>query len=602
MPTPDLFPCFGIEMLGLCKYDPQAPSPSYFTVGDAVAALAFTFAVQQFLRPIYLFRLRALRIRFYYVVVAVFLGGICTVIAAAVPSIPALRGSTLAYPLNWEIAGALIIGGAYAIVAAISLRPAVVHNRNVGPFTWAGAHYLAQANDEDRLRLAEDLLSSGNLSRLAKIASEFERGKMHAVMIEFEKLREKGLEGQGVRGTVPLTPFYQFARRKQLERASHAWHFLQLISDTDFCRVIVTRHSWGFIGAVMDLADRGIYDGAGTFVQTVAWQALIQEEGMLAKEDGFEGFGRSRSFANELFGNPKILALRPLDGINSMGSMEFSKGYVSRLNIASSLMFQCEITSRGFWERSSTMGLRSMYESLSHAVSYQLYEGRKPNFLFQFERGVVDIVEIVSKELDKRNSHEYSILFAENTEPAYRTVVDDVANIVSDALESVSNKFSGFDDLSWSFALSIIGSVFDQYGDIPQGMSPLQQAVAIRIVDKLRDNMRGYYPALSRVMLAVIGPYEAGDGNKPGTARTILKNCLYEELKKIPALYDRDPDKLLDKLPPHVVYDRFSNSLTHTYRDGAKRVTILDEVETGCTDLLDATNLRVREVAEPQAA
>ena len=57
MATPELSACFGLELLGMCKYDPQTPSQSYFTIGDAVAALAFTLAVQQFLKPIYQFRI-----------------------------------------------------------------------------------------------------------------------------------------------------------------------------------------------------------------------------------------------------------------------------------------------------------------------------------------------------------------------------------------------------------------------------------------------------------------------------------------------------------------------------------------------------------------
>ena len=41
----ELFPCFGIEALGMCAYNPAQPSPTYFTLGNAVATLAFTAGV-----------------------------------------------------------------------------------------------------------------------------------------------------------------------------------------------------------------------------------------------------------------------------------------------------------------------------------------------------------------------------------------------------------------------------------------------------------------------------------------------------------------------------------------------------------------------------
>jgi hypothetical protein len=343
--------CFGLELLGMCKYDPQAPSPSYFTIGDAVAALAFTFAVQQFLKSIYLFRLRAMGVRFSYVVCAVFIGAFFTVISAAVPSIVFLRGTVLGHPVNWEIAAGLIIGTAYAIVAIITLRPAIVTKRNVENFTWAGAQLLSEATDEDRLSLAKDILSGRNIQRLVEFASEFQRAEGRAFEIEFEKLREQGREGEGIRGRLPISPFYAFARRDKLKLAGHAWHFLQLLSDRDFCRVVITRCSWKFLRAITPMTEMNLHTKAAqAFVQAVAWQSLIQDDGMLAKEDGYEGFGWSRGFAKEFFGNHKMRAFEPLNGFGSIGIIAPSIGFVSRLNIAAKLMVKSEIEHRGFWD------------------------------------------------------------------------------------------------------------------------------------------------------------------------------------------------------------------------------------------------------------
>lgn len=595
MAISELSACFGLELLGMCKYDPQAPSPSYFTIGDAVAALAFTLAVQQFLKPIYQFRLSAMGVRFSYVVCAAFIGAFLTVIAAIVPSVAFLRGTMLGHPVNWEIAGGLIIGTAYAIVATISLRSAVVTKRNISDFTGAGAQLLSEATDEDRLSFAKDVLNGQNVQKLVEIAAEFQRAEGHAIAIEFEKLREQGREKEGFRGRPPISAFYTFARRRELEMASHAWRFLELLSDRDFCRVVVTHHSWGFLRAIIPLTEANTYtEAAKTFVQAVAWQTLIQDDGMLAREDSYEGFGWSRTFAKEFFGNHKMRVFEPLNGITSIGVGAPGEGFVSRLNIASELMVSAEIKHRGFWEDRSTSSVVRIYESISHSVSFDRSENKSPAYLFELQQGITELTKIMTTALEECEPRVYNMLFAKDLETYRHDTVDEIAKLVCEGLNCVSNKFHGFDDSAWSFAHEVFGVVFERFGDVPVGLSPFQQAVAIRLIKKLKHNMDGYYPTLSRVLLAVIGPYDTKSPPKPGSASAILKDAVYFELKRLPELYDKDPKKVVERLPPNVAYDHATRTLTHTYSGGQQVITNLDDLHLGPVDLLAERSLRRR--------
>jgi hypothetical protein len=106
--------------------------------------------------------------------------------------------------------------------------------------------------------------------------------------------------------------------------------------------------------------------------------------------------------------------------------------------------------------------------------------------------------------------------------------------------------------------------------------------------------MHGFYPTLSRVLLAVIGPYETKAPEKPGSAAAILKDAVYSELKRLPELYDKDPEKVAERLPPNVSYDHATQSLIHTYSDGQQAVTILSDLQIGTVDLLAEKNLRRR--------
>ena len=140
-----LYPCFGISFWGLCAYNPAQPAPTYFTVGDAIAALGFMLAIQQLFKPIYRFRLRAYGLRILYLAWAVFLGALCSVVALLLPNLPLSHSGMFEYPITWELIGGLFIGGAYAVVAVVSLKPARLHSFNLMPFVRAASNVLSAA-------------------------------------------------------------------------------------------------------------------------------------------------------------------------------------------------------------------------------------------------------------------------------------------------------------------------------------------------------------------------------------------------------------------------------------------------------------------------
>jgi hypothetical protein len=595
MTTVGMNACFGIELLGMCKYDPQAPSPSYFTIGDAVAALAFTLAIQQFFKPIYLFRLRTKGIKLAYPVMAVFAGAICTIIAAAVPSVQFFRGTPLGYPLNWEIAGGLIVGIAYAIVTWLSLSPAVVTKSNLKNFTLAAANLLSEATDEDRLSLANDIFTGGSIKKLVEFAAEFKRAKNHALTIEFEKLREQGRESEGVRGSPPVSAYYRFERRHELDMAGHAWHFLQLLSDRDFCRVVICRQSWGFLRAIIPLTEISSHtDSAKAFVQGVAWQALVQDDGMLAREDGYEGFGKSQSFANEFFGNSKMRVFELFNGLSSLGPDKPNARFVSRLNIAANLMVQTEIKHRGFWDSRSTFDVTKIYKRLCHELSSDRSKNVSTTYHYELLSGITDLSEIVSTQLDTLEPRNYDQFFIQNLNEYHFHAVEQIADLLCEGLKSISKNFDGIADPSWSFAIDVRTKFFNDNAEVKVGLSPLQQVITIKLIDTLKLNMDGYYPTLSRVLLAMIGPYKTDVPDKQGTAYAILKKSVYYEFQRLPKLNEKDPEKVKERLPPNVTYDPLIRSLIHTYTGGQQAITKLNDLNINPVDLLDKENLRYR--------
>ncbi|MEQ8962995.1 MAG: hypothetical protein RLP02_34635, partial [Coleofasciculus sp. C2-GNP5-27] len=158
------------------------------------------------------------------------------------------------------------------------------------------------------------------------------------------------------------------------------------------------------------------------------------------------------------------------------------------------------------------------------------------------------------------------------------------AEVVFNYLCSVANNFAGAEDEQWSMALDIFGDAFPHYGDTPEGFNPMQQHLAWLILDKVRDNMHGWYPAITRVLLAVIGPYGSHKVKEKSAYKT-LEDAFYFELLRLPILQLEKPEKVQHYLPPNVKYDPERNTLIQTYRDGATRETGLSALKLEAIDL-----------------
>ncbi|WP_131197019.1 hypothetical protein [Lichenihabitans psoromatis] len=111
--------------------------------------------------------------------------------------------------------------------------------------------------------------------------------------------------------------------------------------------------------------------------------------------------------------------------------------------------------------------------------------------------------------------------------------------------------------------------------------------------------MTGYYPAISRVLLACIGPYDHKLEIRDRTAFVILKDAMYAELKKLPQLHATKPEKVGDFLPSNVTFDPETNTLTHTYRGGGTSVTDLGMLELPEVNLLDPVNWQTGNISDP---
>lgn len=594
--TPDQFACLGIHALGPCAYNPGQPAVVYFSVGDAIAGLALTLAIQQFLKPIYKFRLYAAGVRMEWLYVLVFLGLFCAMVAAVLPSLPIPHRGILAYPIVWEIFGGLSVGFAYVLIGFISIRPARLSQRRPMLFIQAAATMLSSADDDVRADFAEDLLApSRNLESLVQIAAAWEAADRWSSRAELDRLRRAGLPAR-FQGRAPISAFYIFAHRRELQGATDAATFLRILADKDFCSVLVRKAAWRTAATLERFAAQRIgSDPAKHFIQQIATQAIVHDESLMAKEVDFLGFGTIRVLSESLFSDWFMLrTYSPLSGLTLSGFGKPSAGRVDRLNKAVKMMLDTTIKGQSYWDCHYMYAAMSVYEGLLRDVSYRRFRKDSVDYLGTLHFGITELCESLDQALDQLEADFCHTLFDKDPDKFKTDLVHTVARIAYDALECLSSGFAGVDDPAWSMAISLMMHLFPKHSqNVPAGMNPLQQQLALMMIKKVRENMEGWYPPLTRVLLSTLGPYEQPNRPAGRSADVILRDAFYRELKKLRVLYDKTPEKVEHYLPPNVTYDRRANALTYRYHGGSKVTTALGRsLRIPEIDLTDDANLR----------
>jgi hypothetical protein len=538
-------------MLGTCAYNPASPFSIYFSLGEVVGALAFTLAVQQLLKPIYRFRLTARYLTLHRLYACVFAGLAAVVIAASVPNFPILHGGPWGYAIVWEIVAAILFTIAYGAVALAIVQPVRVRSDNLVEFCRSSAQLLSSANEADHLDYIADL--SRSLPRLIRAAAFIDH----------------------LRNT---SAFFDFIYRKQIERGAYASSFLRIVADPAFCESLVKRSPWSVVMMLQELAkDRLHARSAEQFIHELAYQAILRDDGMMAREVGYYGFGTAPMLSDSLFADAFILrTYNPMDWLHSIDSDLLTPQMLKRFNSAAERCFVTLIEQGMIWEAHVAFTIQNKYESIFMGA-WKIQDSKDADYRLPFEmhHSVELAIKMADKLLDSIAPQSYEMLFVTDPEKYRSDVLETLVEIVFDGLTAIANRFKGVEDRFWHTAIDTFQKAFPSIGEQPDGMTPFQQRLALKIIEKLNDNMKGFYPAISRVLFACVGPYDHKAGQKNRTAFNILKDAMYFELLQLPDLATNKPDKIRDYFPDNVTFDVSTKNLTHTYFGGEQAVTDL---------------------------
>ncbi|TSD86014.1 hypothetical protein FFK22_024660 [Mycobacterium sp. KBS0706] len=537
----------------------------YFSIGDAIAALGITLAIPQFLKPIYRFRLSNMPIGLYTAYTLVFAGAAFAFVAALIPKANIPDAWIVGISIFWELLSGVAFASGLLIITASFLIVAKLQKGKYKTFVNLSGRMLAHADDVDRVDFVREIIPS--IPDMCRAAVFLERAPSDDA-------------------------FYSFTHDADLRDGECAVALLRLMADPSFCETIVSKCSWDSAELLVGISKGGNAPlAAELFVREIGRQAIRAERSALTREMEFGGLREAPVLTAALFSDEVIVrAYSPISGIRYDDLRGVRVDFIRSLSHASEQTILTLNNCGDYWSGHGIYELAEKYEWICHDIVDQIKVDPGKKHLISYLRiGVRNYIKLVQNSFVAMNEEIRRALYAVEYEALTRkfNVVQGVAELVVRIMCGNANNFSNFDDPFWSINYGMMDQIFPRFGNIPVGMNPLQQRVAILLIAEMKENMKGRFPAVSKIILATIGPIGDDDKRKIGTAFEILKDAIYKELGSYKIFYQEDPERAQRFLPGNVRYSIEHDTLFHRYRNGLERATELARVHVGAVNLYD---------------
>ncbi len=527
----------------------------YFSIGDAVAGLGIFLIIPQFLKPVYFFRLRVIGIGLRTLYAAAGLGFICVVIAALVPMLPESVPFLIRTPLIWELAGATLYAMCYTALGWVYIFPARASVWSITQYVRAGSNLLASASEEDRVEFAADILA--NIKKLIRIADQPPGAKSKSW---FPRRRAKG-EG---------------------EPSAYSESFLRLLADPVFCRTLVIHLPWDAARLLKAFSEEQPKTQVGrVFVHQIIREWLLSAEMRGVSDIDWRTFSDAPEIADAAFGDTYLNRhYLPWESFSASDFHRIDTGLMDRIEHAAKLTIEDHVRDRFSYQSYNTARLQENFEILSRQIF--LLKKAEPDIApcaNILGRSIKTIVESTRRYCRTAEGDDGKALFASGDTVAGFSALDSIAELVISVLENTAHEFSGFEDKFWPMTREIWDATLPRFGTQQEGMDALQQRVTLKLIEKTRENMEGWYSPLPRLALAIIGPYAPKGETPERTAFKICRDMFYRELKAYPAFYDKDPERAKTFLPNNVRYEPATTDLIHRFSFGQEDHTNLNALD-----------------------
>src|SRR5262245_36256415 len=112
----------------------------YFSIGDGVAGLGIFLLIPQFLKPVYIFRLRVIGLGLRTLYATAGLGFLCVITGSLAAHYAFLLPVSLRPPQIWEFAAGFLYATSYSALGWVYIFPARAGLDSITKYVQAGAH------------------------------------------------------------------------------------------------------------------------------------------------------------------------------------------------------------------------------------------------------------------------------------------------------------------------------------------------------------------------------------------------------------------------------------------------------------------------------
>ncbi len=341
---------------------------------------------------------------------------------------------------------------------------------------------------------------------------------------------------------------------------------LDILSDSRFCKIMVTRCSSSFYFLIDQIQKNSlyIYNGGGyNFVRNLFQKALLLQDSILHREKDYDGFGNWKSFTTLAFSDYRFLR-----GFNIFST--FPKYYDDQLHTWHIEKFtDCVVISLKSSKSDEWGHILEAFGTLESWISgatFSINTSKNPDWrsessliLRECSKSLRKILETLGKNSDHLPN------FKENpdfNELKYRNLYMIVAQGIYDFFRDISKKGSD-DEFYRSYSIDVWFSLFNLNKDNKALLAVAKCFEYLLYEDELlgiEDSfLRGYFNGLTlRAIMTISFPYHkpTESASEINLIRDRILRKTYKILyKHFITKYNEKPDFALSYLPKQIEYD-----------------------------------------------
>ena len=566
------FPCFGLEFLGQCGYNPLNPTV-YFSIGQLLSLIIIALAVYKILDPIIKLRIKANRLfKFKIFHVSALFSIIAIFFSNLIPSIPDFyKIPVIGYPIFWEsLSGLILICLTISFIRIIS-KPALLNKYNCKDFFNSALSIIDQREEKELILLARELTNSLNI--IITVANKYEQFYSHIQNlaqkkyapnenpISISKLNQLIQKDKNLQKTIQLDEFQNYC-----------FKIMDLLSDKVFCEIVsckVPEFSEKFFSI---LSFSYNFPEQEKVFGNILKSSFEKENSILNRENQDDGLKIVNNLTSIVFENQKLLQQRPFYSItSSIEPVKFTKEwqiklYFSCLKVALKFSFdvKCHQTLKNIHD-----GVLNIQNVLNNILYSQLPSKKEIDLFHYISIEMSSMLYILYENKGQIKTYSsYSHLlfptgFHSNNKNRHEVSLYDVlAKSIFDlilTLSQINSKNSNEELLVRLAGVSLLMSVLQGSYKQSKEISKILLSYIEFHIDEENFKNRAY-PALTKYMIIVFGLYYP---HKKKTEWDFLKCYLLDKLKKeFHSLYLLEKEFALNLLPFSVSYDSKKKIMT----------------------------------------